>query len=352
MKIKVRFVSFFTIGLFCFLCYIGAVMALLFEFIGAADSLTTFLLAFLFSFLTAAMLFSALLVNPLLQILSALNHLSANDYDLTEFNHKVKNEKGNLKKRYFLFRETIHELNELASRLSLAKEERKQVEQAKKDWVRGISHDLKTPLSYILGYSALLSNSEYDWKPEEQQQFLTEIYSKGKYIEDLVGDLRLSFEIENPKEMIPLSATDFDFILFLQNLMTDVANNPKAAENTFCFRTEVPAITIHADERLLYRAFQNLLVNAILHNPKQTEISLSVLAPKDDVITIKVCDNGVGLNETNQAVFADESSYQQGWNGLALVKNIILAHNGKTSLESHENNGSTFTISLPLKKIE
>lgn len=68
------------------------------------------------------------------------------------------------------------ELNELASRLSLAEAEREQLEQAKKDWVRGISHGLKTPLSYILGYSALLSNTDYEWEPEEQQKFLKEIY--------------------------------------------------------------------------------------------------------------------------------------------------------------------------------
>lgn len=352
MKIKIRFTSFFTIALFCFLCYIGAVMVLLFDFVmpmlGAKDNLATFLAAFFFSFLSAAMLFSAILVKPLLLILTALNALNEKLYDLTDFNHIVRNKKGKIKKRYFLFHEAIMELNELASRLSLAEAEREQLEQAKQDWVRGISHDLKTPLSYILGYSALLSNTDYEWEPEEQQKFLKEIYSKGKYIEDLVGDLRLSFEIESPKTVIPLSPADFDLISFLQNLLTDVANNPKAAENDFSFQTEISSVTIHADERLLYRAFQNLLINSVLHNPKQTKISLFVFAPQNGLIQIKVTDYGIGLDETAQAVFTDESSYQQGWNGLAIVKNIILAHDGKISLESHKNEGSTFSIVLPL----
>lgn len=130
-----------------------------------------------------------------------------------------------------------------------------------------------------------------------------------------MGDLRLSFEIESPKTVIPLSPADFDLISFLQNLLTDVANNPKAAENDFSF---------------------------------QTEISLFVFAPQNGLIQIKVTDYGIGLDETAQAVFTDESSYQQGWNGLAIVKNIILAHDGKISLESHKNEGSTFSIVLPL----
>lgn len=343
MKIKIRFVSFFSIAFFCFLCYIAAVMALLFEFVlplfSMEDNFPAFLFAFLFSFISAAILFSSVLVKPLLLILSALNSLSKNQYDLSEFNHKVK--------KYFLFREAVTELNELASRLSLAEQEREQLEQTKRDWVRGISHDLKTPLSYILGYSALLSNPEYDWKPEEQQKFLTEIYSKGKYIEDLVGDLRLSFEIENPQTAIPLSYADFDLIPFLRNLITDVANNPKATDNIFDFQAEVSSVIIHADERLLYRAFQNLLVNSVLHNPKQTKITLSVHAPQNNLVEIEVTDNGTGLDETDQAVFTHESSYQQGWNGLAIVKNIILAHNGKVSLNSQKNVGSTFFISLP-----
>lgn len=352
MKLKLRFISFFTLALFGFLCYISALMALLLEFVlplfHAEDNTAAVLILFLFSFLSAAVLFSHIFVKPLLIILSTLKELSENHYDLTALDDKLFRKNGKLKRCFFLFKEAITELKELASQLEQAKKERVQLEQAKRDWVRGISHDLKTPLSYILGYSALLSNPDYIWETEEQQKFISEIYSKSQYLEDLIGDLRLSFEIEDPKSGIPLSCTDFDLIPFLQDLIADVANNPKALNNNFSFETDIPALTIHADQRLLYRTFQNLLINAVLHNPAKTEISLNVFAPQEHQVKILVTDNGCGIDENSQKIFSEESSYPKGWNGLAIVKNIILAHGGKISLKTNPELGNTFTIFLPL----
>ncbi|WP_374017377.1 histidine kinase dimerization/phospho-acceptor domain-containing protein [Paenibacillus thiaminolyticus] len=64
--------------------------------------------------------------------------------------------------------------------------ERTKIEQAKQDWIAGIIHDLKTPSTYIKGYSTRLLNEEYEWSKEEARYFIGEIDDRGKHMEQLI----------------------------------------------------------------------------------------------------------------------------------------------------------------------
>ena len=279
-------------------------------------------------------------------MMSLITRLSEGNYDLSEADDRLYNQKGKLKKRYTLYREVITDLYNLALMLEQAEKKRNKLEEAKVNWIRGISHDLKTPLSYVVGYSALLTNTNYDWSQEEIKTFSNEIYTKGKYIEDLIGDLRLSLHLENTKAKIPLVEETFDLIPFLQELIADITNMPNTENYNFDFQTSVDSSLITADKKLLRRAFQNLLINAIYHNPIHTQISVRVHNPQDEMVCIDFCDNGLGLNEKVIEKFCDSKEVFSQGQGLDIVKSIIEAHKGKVSVDSNCNQGSQFHIYL------
>lgn len=355
MKLRLRFSCFFIGGLLCFIVYMGLFIGLLLEYVfpflgldNSGDDLVSFFIVFFLPFISGGVFLGLYFVNPMLFMMSLIAKLSAGNYDLSEADNKLYTQKGKLKKRYFLYREVITDFYNLALALEEAETQRKRLEEAKENWIQGISHDLKTPLSYVIGYSALLTNTSYDWSQEEIQSFSNEIYSKGKCIEDLIGDLRLSLHLENTKTKIPLAEEAFDLIPFLQELIADIANMPNAENYNLDFHTSVDELFISADKKLLRRAFQNLLINAIYHNPVQSKINVRVNNPQNELICIDFCDNGTGLNEkVIEKLYGTKPIFSQV-HGLDIVKNIIEAHKGKVSVESKFKQGSQFHIYLPV----
>lgn len=359
MKLKIKFTMFFSIGLIIFILYLGLVMLFSFDFvmpffgIGNNDDLGTFLIVFALSLLSGGAFFSDFFIRPLVFILSITNRLSNGKYDISEMEETLYNNKGKLKKKYILYSEAIDSLNSLSTALQAAKDEHKKLEEAKKNWISGISHDIKTPLSYIVGYSALLSNQDYSFEENERQNYLSQIYAKGKYLEDLIGDLNLSFMLTDGDSPLPFSTTDFNLIRFLQEVTADVASIPNADGYHFSFEADQSTIIINADDKLLYRAFQNILLNAVKHNPIGTRIDVRIKS-SSDMVTISISDNGIGFSKENAVkIFDRYAKVSEGSGlGLSIVKEIIKAHKGNIYAESQPNIGSTFYVSLPCDDLE
>ncbi|MGO0881529.1 sensor histidine kinase [Clostridioides difficile] len=126
-----------------------------------------------------------------------------------------------------MYKEVIVNIKSLGNKLQETEIERKNLEIAKTDWLAGVSHDLKTPLSYINGYSSLMLNKNHSFSEEERMTFLNDIYKNGVYIEKLIDDLSLTFFIDSSGK-IQLKHTQVEMVAFLQNLIADIANNPKS----------------------------------------------------------------------------------------------------------------------------
>ncbi|BCJ96381.1 hypothetical protein acsn021_39500 [Anaerocolumna cellulosilytica] len=372
MKLKLRFLFFFTGGLFLFLLYMGILTSFVFSYIlpvftqpknnNQVIFLLTFtqnkesflyLFTFLFSFVSGGFFLSQYFVKPLLYILSLVGQLSQGDYNLDTIRKEVY--KGNkLKRRYFLYKEVLADLFDLSDILETVKKERNQLEMSKKNWIKGISHDLKTPLSYIIGYAALLKNDDYTWEKEERLRFLNEIYERGTYIEQLVEDMNLVYSAHSYQVELPIDKNSFDLIAYLKKLVADISNAPNADKYNFSFFSTEKALIIQADPKLLYRAFQNLLVNALRHNKEGTSIAVAVSNAKHGTVIITITDNGKGLAPevkdrfNNNSLFsANDIDYKKGGLGLAIVNNIIMAHNGSATVESSAETGTVFTVTLP-----
>lgn len=235
--------------------------------------------------------------------------------------------------------------------LEKAQLEREQLDKSKTEWTAGVSHDLKTPLSYVTGYSSLIMNKDHQWEINDIIPYIEEIYSKGMYIESLIEDLNMTFFIDHIDKS-QLKLKQVDLVAFLQNIMVDIANEPRAQAYDFGFESEFDELETIIDERLMYRAVFNLLMNAIEHNPEETEITLS-LSKRGDEIHMDITDNGVGMDEsTLENVFEryyskkEEAKLHKGL-GLCIAKQIVEAHGAQISVDSAFGKGTSFHIVLP-----
>ncbi|KAF5045047.1 Adaptive-response sensory-kinase SasA [anaerobic digester metagenome] len=354
MKIKFRFLSFFAIGLLGFMFYIGAVMTIIFDILlpmigilHAENNLIIFILILLLSIVSGGALFSFYFIKPLLTMLHMIAQLSKGIYEISALKDKLYTKHGKLKVQYFLYSELVSDISNLSALLEKARNDQAYIEQAKQEWIRGISHDLKTPLSYILGYSTLLAKEDYNWEEDEKKKFLDEIYTKGKYMEQLISDLKLSIDSEHSNiPIMPISPETFSLVPFLQKIIIDMANQLNAKNYNFDFEFEDDKIEIFADKQLLYRAFQNLLTNAVNHNPPSSAIRIS-LHSDDEFILITFSDNGQGLDERNIDTLTKTEMAINSGRGLAVVRNIVLSHKGIITVDTTKDCGTKINISLP-----
>ena len=292
--------------------------------------------------------------SPILIILKWIQQLAAENFSPFTDYEKSFNRKGKRKLRFRLYEEVLIQLEKMRLQLIKAKVERLQVDQAKRDWIAGISHDLKTPLTYIKGYTTLLLNQDYTWNAGEQREFMEEIDAKSKHMEQLISDLSLAMQIEQSTN-IPIHKTIQNIVPIIQQTIADISNDPRATKDTFSLEAKQETCIVELDPALFKRALQNIYMNAVSHNPSTVHIETS-LEQREGYVNIYICDNGIGMNqETVQDLFkryyrgttTDNHSEGTGL-GMAITKSLIEAHGGTIEVESEQNKGTKFTVSIPL----
>ncbi|MFD3270057.1 sensor histidine kinase [Paenibacillus dendritiformis] len=287
---------------------------------------------------------------PLLYIMGWINRLAAGIY-VEPDNHQRIYTDTKLKRPYRLYEELIVQLHALSDVLETSRQERRRLEARKKEWVAGISHDLKTPLTYIKGYSSMLLSPRHDWSMEEKTKFLTEIQQKADHMQNLIGDLNLSFRLD--EQQIPVQLEKNDLVEFVRRIVVDVANDPRAADYQLSFEADATYIEALLDAKLLQRALHNLLINAILHNPAGTNVHIRIAHSPE--VHIVIADDGAGMDE--EAADRLFHKYYRGTStnilsegtglGMAIARQFVLAHGGDIHAESRLHEGTSITVTLP-----
>lgn len=307
---------------------------------------------FVCTLILGAILYGWHIGKPLFRIISWINHLAEGSYVTPESTKQMYNKKtGKLKGPYRLYKDVFLNIEHLTNRLREIENEREQLEKMKREWMAGISHDLKTPLTYITGYSALMLSSDHEWSEEEKEKFLQEIQQKGDHMKELIEDLNLSFRLHDSQ--IPLKKEEINIIEFTRRMIADMTNDPRSEHYHFSFHADKTNIIIPIDTKLLHRSLQNLFMNAVLHNPVETKIHTSILLK--DTVHIIIEDTGVGMDEmTVQNLF---KQYYRGTTtnvsnegtglGMAIAQKIITAHGGTIQVNSEIEKGTTIHITLP-----
>lgn len=234
----------------------------------------------------------------------------------------------------------------------LSREE--ELEQMKLDFVSMASHELKTPLTSIIGYLSVFLNENKGKLPKENLIFLDKAFIAARELQTLIQNLLNVNKIE--KEQLSVSFEPVDFKGTLSKAVEDLKPqaNQKNIVLTLAAPEKIPAVL--ADPIRLGEVATNLLANALNYTPPGGSVEMSVKISPTDILT-SVTDTGIGIPK--EAIphlfgkfFRVYNSPQQGNKGtglgLYISKSIIEKLHGKIWVESEVGKGSRFSFSLPL----
>jgi len=232
----------------------------------------------------------------------------------------------------------------------------KRLENTRREFVANVSHELKTPITAIKGYAETLLDGVGEQDIEER--FLGIIWRQAKRLENLVEDiLSLShMEAQEGKTSLSLKKVKIGDLLGGAVETCRVLAGEKDIEIKISSKQH--DLVVEVDQTLMEQAITNLLTNAINYSPRGSSVTVGVEV-KGTHLNIRVEDHGKGIAPKDQERIFERfyrvdkaRSRQLGGTGLglAIVKHIVQIHGGRISVKSELGKGSTFTISLPLKK--
>ncbi|MEK4424726.1 ATP-binding protein [Solibacillus sp. FSL K6-1523] len=234
------------------------------------------------------------------------------------------------------------------------KTEETKLEKLKSDFIANVSHELRTPIAMLQGYSEAIIDGVVT-SEEEQQEMIRVIYDESQRMGRLVTDLLDLARMESGhmtlyKEMVPL-------VSVIERMTHKFGQVAKEHQVRLQFESEfTPDSTIRIDEDRIEQVLTNLIDNAIRHTSENGSVTVSILREKT-FAKIQVSDTGQGIpQEDLPYVFerfykADKARTRSKGGtglGLAITRNIIEAHKGSITVESGEQQGTTFTFYLPL----
>ena len=203
---------------------------------------------------------------------------------------------------------------------------------ARSDWINGVSHDIRTPLSMVMGYAAQMEGAA-DLPPERRKQAGI-IRIQSQEIRDLVNDLNLTMRLDCAMQALRKEPLQIE--AFLRQTAADFLNGGMG--EGFALEMDLPAAPlpeVEADPFLLRRAVNNLLTNCVRHNDPGCSIRLGARAADKAVVLFVeggAAANGSQTNESTRQLETDGGAAHG--TGLKLVRQIAAAHGGRAELST------------------
>lgn len=246
----------------------------------------------------------------------------------------------------------IDSINALVDSTVASMEEERQIEQSKDDLITNVSHDIRTPLTSIIGYLGLLKSSELN---EDQTKYIQIAYDKALQMKALAEDLfeytTLRSSTNNKLVLAPLHvnsmleqvAAGFELEAEKKNIAFNVVTRPRD-------------LVIDADARMIVRMLNNLISNALKYGRGATEINLIANKVNNEFVELRVENNGEQIPKKSlQKIFDRFYRVESSRNlktggtglGLAITKSIVDLHGGNIKCQS-TSELTSFIIQLPL----
>lgn len=213
-------------------------------------------------------------------------------------------------------------------------------EQVRIEWIAGISHDIRTPLSMVMGYSDALWGSE-SFTEEERRQVAV-IRHQSMVMKELVEDLNLTSRLEYSMQALRVEKVRPAAVLreVAAAFLSDSTEGEMEIETEISEQAET--LCIRADRKLLIRALRNLFHNSIQHGEQGEVLAISLRMWKEKRwCCISFSDNGVGYAQEILAQLKSrkKEKTEQKIRGLDIVRKIVLAHGGRIRFENNSRGG-------------
>ena len=270
--------------------------------------------------------------NPIKKLRGAMDKVADGDYSIRL---EEKSTSKEIMEIYTGFNLMVHELNA--------------TEILQSDFVSNVSHEFKTPINAIEGYSTLLQDS--DQLNADQKEYVDKILFNTQRLSSLVGSILLLSKLEN--QQIPTNRRTYR--LDEQIRQSVVALETAWVQKDIELDVELDRVSYLGNEPMMRHVWDNLLSNAIKFSPQGSNVKLKLVEGAGTLV-FTIEDQGPGLSEESQKHIFDkfyqaDSSHKQEGNGLglALVKRILAIEKGHITAENIPEGGCRFTVTLQTK---
>lgn len=250
-------------------------------------------------------------------------------------------------------KDSIVEKNEAYKTIKAQNEKILEADKVKNEFLANISHELRTPLNSILGFSEILGTKLYGDLNHKQEEYINDIKVSATHLLGMINEILDMSKIEANAMKIVKST------FWISRAVDEVCNilQPLSAKkNIELVKLMTNDFEVFADYQKIQQILYNLVSNAIKYSPEKEQVEIAVNLC-DKIFRIAVHDNGIGIDpKYHGKIFAKfvqlDSAYTKKESstglGLTITKELVELHNGKISLISEVDNGSTFIVEIPL----
>ncbi|MCI8611805.1 MAG: HAMP domain-containing histidine kinase [Clostridiales bacterium] len=253
-----------------------------------------------------------------------------------------------------LLSELAVNINKTSDILQTQSRQLRKRETARANWIAGVSHDIRTPLSIVMGYAGQLESDMQVSKDNRKKAAV--IVKQSKRMRNLINDLNLASKLEY--NMQPIHPERQNLISVIRQVVVDFINMNIDEKYTIEWQTDeaLTSCPVCIDKDLIKRAVSNLIQNSMNHNEQGCHIFVRILA-EDSHCKIIIADDGVGatdeqlekLGHAPHYMVCDENTSEQRHGlGLLIVKQIMFAHKGEMTVKHSEYDGFEVDLSLPI----
>lgn len=291
---------------------------------------------------------------PMLHMLNWLNSLGKAVYKEPADRRGIarsRTESGGWRSRYRVFADVMNSIHKLSDTLRRDEELRMRNNSLREEWITGITHDLKTPLSTLKGYAHMLSEERYEWRADQVRAFSGIMLEQSAHMDKLITDLALAYRLS--AEVSPPKGDRLELNGWLREVLDRAADHPAFDKSSIRFRPAESEIVGFLHAPWLERVIINLTVNALLHNPPGTLLTVSVRSENNGKgMSIQFSDNGNGMDAyTADKLFeryyrgTDTASATDGSGlGMAISKGLVEALGGRIQVETSLGEGTTISL--------
>mgnify|MGYP000067659270 CR=1 FL=1 len=251
------------------------------------------------------------------------------------------------------------EILKRSERLATANIRLRELDRLKSEFMANMSHELRTPLNSIIGFSELLRDGLGGPLNPEQHEFVDNIYSNSRLLLKLINNVLDFSKLES--DSLTLECREFELFPLLQAVKDEISSHLAEKSQEFELKVSEQIEPVWGDEVRIRQVLLSLLDNACKFTPQAGKITVSCTPAEDPrMVVISVSDTGVGIKPEDQKLIFDAFRQVNGSTtrcyggaglGLAVAKKLVEAHGGRIWVESEPGKGSTFSFTLPTKRV-